>query len=991
MHTVIFSRYLALALTLLMVPGITRGSEVVLGNPEAPAGLSFSFPVFRHAQNHWASHFYVGALNNGTGNEFSLARVVRMGGAYRKFEPLTPELVYLNQDSVINQQVGQVSNPLYNVGIKHLALLEKSLESRRDGLELPIIVSTQEPTTIYVMDMIAQEVVDECIDDGSGIKKKTEIRHDPVTSLVSATRINDSQGQPISEVLGLATGRPFFRQLVIERNQETGKDQEQWVTAIRQLVFAPVRNNAGGAFGQPGSGIASLMYGDRETALEDGKKVSRHILDQLGNATSLTYSDPAVKIGDDLAAISDVISVYWSDVLQRFYLGLQITNGVLPASGGRALVVGRVAEDGTLVLQQVVPDTVFGSNTADEIIGSISQSAQTSLNNIQGMMTSTKLFYLIVQGGNGSPVGTTRTVFALPLVNSGVAKETQGMIADKNQMPKNYFDCISGVKTLRARALLEPAVTHDQMTVETDRAALVGAGQVPAGDITDMFVVNDAVFVVVGSALTGQLPGIFSSEALFDETGKINGWTSWRRVAGTTESVFGAAFDFIEGNFIMMSGADAQSLTTVQRTAWGTGATNGLADLTTFATKAFPAELNGIIGLSDLPPQIPGINNISMLIATGYKKVALIETGVVNAGVLIPNSGDFLTDLQQFANGAIDVTLPGALTPRIVEISGGALSQLGPIVTTALGSAGATSRLFVGGIYGVAVLVDQQGNGWNTAAGLGPNFAGLTQGMSFARIGDYSMVRKLVADGNYLYVLTDSQLDRIDMAATNFSTQNLSRITLAVPGDIVGVSEHGTFYDLIISQKLALLATSFGIAHNGKGTAINDPAVVGAQSLNWVSLLVPESIDPVLQLVPFSVSNLSYDVSNMGGGMVYLLSADRGFNKAEIARVAIADTSVNQVTATTVQFLPDMFTQCRLSPFFRFKTFREGFNIINGVIFASLNKRNCERPLFEILNSKDIRQVVLDFTTYSDIRYYAVSSASGSVIVAGDFGFRFNE
>ncbi len=122
--------------------------ELISGNPNAPDGQSFSFGLQQNIQSSSQNNFYVaarpGAGGNGNVNEFALARVSR-GKAV--FDPITPQLVMLN--GIANQ-----ANPLFDKGIIALGLLETT-EGLFGRLELPVVVTQDEPARLYLFDKLS--------------------------------------------------------------------------------------------------------------------------------------------------------------------------------------------------------------------------------------------------------------------------------------------------------------------------------------------------------------------------------------------------------------------------------------------------------------------------------------------------------------------------------------------------------------------------------------------------------------------------------------------------------------------------------------------------------------------------------------------------------------------------------------------------------------------------------------------------------------------
>ena len=282
---------------------------------------------------------------------------------------------------------------------------------------------------------------------------------------------------------------------------------------------------------------------------------------------------------------------------------------------------------------------------------------------------------------------------------------------------------------------------------------------------------NDAVYAVVSETDQDHTPGIFHSQALFDDLGRIKEWTSWRRVSGDfTDHIFGAALAQQTGNITMITGNSANDLHTVKRTLWGAGDSNGSQHLVEWLNSTFPSTSGGIQGFYDLPVITPGLNNISLLIATGRNQIALAQTGLQENGILTPLGGDELVhNPVSFTDGTIDQRLTNST--NAIAIAGGILDELQIIKETTITRLNNAGYLFVGGTHGLAVLVNNQGFSWDARIGLGNNLRGLVAGTAFKKIGSYKFIRKLICDDEHglLYVLSDSTFDRIDIGASNFN------------------------------------------------------------------------------------------------------------------------------------------------------------------------------------------------------------------------------
>src|SRR5581483_840020 len=179
----------------------------------------------------------------------------------------------------------------------------------------------------------------------------------------------------------------------------------------------------------------------------------------------------------------------------------------------------------------IAPDSAFGANNTQNIVGVRGAQQTIFIYKVSTLYTSTGLNYLIILGGNGA---SEQTVFALPLVSSG---DDTGMLAQKDDIPENVYQD-DQVQKLIARNFTQAATTQAQMTQSTDIAAQVGGGALLAGAITDLIVRDDTIYALVGNdTIEPDVSGMYSSQALFDASGKIKGWTDWQRAAGTTDEL----------------------------------------------------------------------------------------------------------------------------------------------------------------------------------------------------------------------------------------------------------------------------------------------------------------------------------------------------------------------------------------------------------------------------------------------------------------------
>jgi hypothetical protein len=960
-------KHIILILVPLFIIMPIQATTTLVGNAQAATNQTFTFPIQAHISSPDGSSYYVAAHPSlGSPLNYAVSRIYLDG---TQFVPLTPQLVSLN-----NSNEG-MNDPLYNQNIALLGLLS-AVEARgpnRSRIESPTVVLSSDPTSVYVIDTFYQS-------NGGAVE--------------SAIGIKDANGAVTSGIVGLGNMSNVY-------------------------AVAAAKANTGGNFGAIGSGLAIIQLSS-QTSTDGKSSATQRIFSQVGSsALPFDVSSPAVAIQANAASITNNASMYWDENLGRMFVGIQVTAG--SAAGDGALSVSILAEPFKLnfVSTPIAAATVFTSGLQEEIIGAINPNAQISANIIKTMLTSTGCSYLIVQGGNGSPSATTQRVYALPLVSGQPQNSTiQGLIADKTQAPNPVplGNAPSGGFTI-------PATTPAGMTLSTDLAAQVGGGSLAAGAISDMFVRGDTVYASVFTANAGQLPGTFYSQAIFNANGSIQAWTDWQRVAGSinqntnqVDQVYGGTLDEF-GDFTTITGTGVNALFTVKRTVWGTddndnlfggtqaNAANGLVQV---ISALFPAPNAGVQGCIDFPPATPGLSNISLLVATGLNQVSLVETGSVTAGVLGFNFGDFLTNSVIFSDGAITQNLPvGGATTRVVTISGGALNSIGPvtcaeIAANTLGGAN-NAWLAVGGVGGLAILTSANGNGWAESSGLGPNFSGLVNGMSFVQVGNYSYVRKLLCDNNFLYVLTDKELNAIDLDASDFGTGTLVASQLATLSSL-GLTDNDTLIDYIVSGKFALLATSKGLYRVGDGNNIllaDTPYGPG-----WTPVALPQSIGPATQLFPITTTGRSQDFAIHGGSNIYVLNAYVGSNNAQLARYTVADTSTVAITETTIQEVVNSFPNIAnptvpiQAPLVFYRGFRDLF-ATDGAVFFNACSRNLQTAPFvnikigmlrgSATNDQNIITLPLSISSASHITQIVRDFASGNWLIAGDFGLRVNE
>jgi len=926
---------IVLSAVIIFFPFQLPSRQLIKGDKNATEGTTFSFSVKNTTPGAFNA-LYVSSsetIDSDDAKQFALARLSSGSSA---FEPLAPEKITLNGEVEQN-------NPLW--GAKNIAL---SLLRPTGGSDLIVTTVDTQPDLVY----LAQNLFN--------LKQ---------FSLVKVGPLHDAIGAKSSGVIGLSSN-------------------------VLAYVFAAVKPESGD-FGDKNSGIALLVRGniDDKTIFSEVDARTGAVV-PMPKAFPLDKTSAVVNINSaELAAMQPNITFHWDAVLQRLFIGLQTTSNADSNDGTRAVVVGKLIENGGLELFFIAPDSAFGANNTQNIVGVRGAQQTIFIYKVSTLYTSTGLNYLIILGGNGA---SEQTVFALPLVSSG---DDTGMLAQKDDIPENVYQD-DQVQKLIARNFTQAATTQAQMTQSTDIAAQVGGGALLAGAITDLIVRDDTIYALVGNdTIEPDVSGMYSSQALFDASGKIKGWTDWQRAAGTTDELFIGKLNTTFGNFIYATGNNADTINTFFQTTWSSGNAQGLLPVTDYLNSVFSVENGGIQSLQTFLPSTPGLNNISLMSAGGIGRLILIQTGTVENDLLLPIPADQLTTVTSYENGTID----SFADAYIISITGGALDDVGPITATEIGRNDTDGWLFVGGSDGLAVLINPDGSGWNIAQEeLGNQFDGLMPGMHFQMIGDYHFVKKLIYEDNFLFVVTTDIIDRINLMNSDFSTNTLDVVTIATKDALNVISSKGTVLDAFISQACAVVATTGGLVRIGDGKDIR--TVASADESNWTSITIPETAGAPTQLLTASVTNRSQDITRSIGGHFYVLTSNAGYNQSRINRFSVKPLDENEpMQANIIEQFDDLFVKNIPSFFLNFGNFNSIFATDGGLYFANRSKNNNQGPRTVLTPAEPaprvgVRNVGERSSTITihtgngtEINAFERSQASGSWIIAGDFGMQVLE
>jgi hypothetical protein len=271
--------------------------------------------------------------------------------------------------------------------------------------------------------------------------------------------------------------------------------------------------------------------------------------------------------------------------------------------------------------------------------------------------------------------------------------------------------------------------------------------------------------------------------------------------------------------------------------------------------------------------------------------------------------------------------------------------------------------------------------------------------MSFKQIGEYRGVRKLIHDDQYLYVLTETELDRIDLTQGNVGLGIIAVTNVARVDTIPAIGAGGSLLDAVISEKFVVLATSRGLFRLANGL---DARSVDTVSASWELLSTPEDIGAIRQLIAVTQTGRAQDLARKtNGGNLYAMSAYRGKNQAKLYRFEVKQVVGSSITDTTIQRISDLFVQNIPSYFANYGLFRNIFATDGALFFGVESQMNDEHSVATILYATggvqtgsrflNNKEIPVDLNDSSLISSMIQSSATGSWLLAGDHGIRANE
>lgn len=549
------------------------------------------------------------------------------------------------------------------------------------------------------------------------------------------------------------------------------------------------------------------------------------------------------------------------------------------------------------------------------------------------------LDYLLVKNSN-----TAEQIHSLGLCNQRLLEErklfaSQGKLAAITQKPQDIFE--SRRNKFLGRQFNKPfiAATDSPPLI----AHAIGCGYLYAGPIDEIAVRGDVIFATVRNPINGHSAGIYQSQALYDSVGKIAGWTFWQKTL-EHEGLDFAIINNSKSNMLIFSQdrEGEKGTRTAQANKWPEDATNEVAQLIAVAQKEFvenKLEIKKVIDFSILTPGLAG-KNLTLL---------MHDTKLVVA------------QMPDFASVTFDQK---------------SIETIGTPTCAQVGISNDQGWLFVGGTHGLAKMAHADGSGWHMPSGL--QHVNELKDCMAQRMGDYTMVRKLLFDQGIIYVLTDSCLDCIDLE-TNVVTRLADIQKLCN-------QRYSIFYDLIISDKCALLATSAGLVRVGNGKDIRTD---NESSLNWTKVNVPEATDLPLFLLPVSVSGNPHDWAK-GAGQLYIITGSYTKKGAHVHRFAVQDVTCEDICDDTIAPVPDLVFKDRIGDIGSLLTCSDCF-LTDGLFYLAPFRQKKSRALVLYNGLTKARTTInLDLAVEDTITSITRNSTHGNWLVAGSFGLKTN-
>ncbi len=953
----IYKKHFFLVLCLLTVS--LQGRQIIEGDQQGQTSFSFSLgPVAFTPSNGLC---VVGSSEEKEHNEYALAFASRSN---KRFLPFAIPQIEL--DGKEDQP-----NPLTGAALSSVTLMQGG------GTDVwPLVCLHKEPNRLYILQTYATHLD----------RAKKEVKVTKV-NVISSGAVPDAQNQPSLQILGVGAKYPyillpvsstlvpldqgfdlalayFYYGVREEAKKEAAKLEKLNKKKKLELVAQgaeepPVKKGEGAELIRKALKTSKISFTDVTTGLKDVK------------AIAVRRDHPAIARGGVAHSFLHTrIPVEWSEMMNAWYIPLHVQAGFEKNEGVCALLVAHYDEKTGLDIRPFLPASAV---TSDSIVAMTQPGGTVGIFHTASLATTTWLPYLVVVGGTDN--SCKRQVSALPVVG-GLDWKTRGTLAKKNQTPVFEFR----EDELLSRTFLEPALKPEDVPTVDDAAVLVGGGLAP-GDVTQLSVSGDAVFIAVDASQKTR-GGIYHSQALFDGNGSIVGWTAWQRAAGITQPVSYFALDAVGGGDYWYAPKNQdQRSTEVMHTEWKSKSSDNTLEHT--LTELFKNIPSGIQDLKSYTYSDDGMSKAegsraSFLIATGYEHVVLIQSGSDSEGSFEPTK--HFGDTQLFADGSLKGFETGH---QVLDISGGVLAELGPIVSSAFIKDADNIWLAVAGTGGVAILARPDGTGIPADEGLGCCFKGLQSDMRFFKIGSFKNAYSLLPCKNLLYIVTPTFL--LEYPVSSNTIKEIVKCNVRAIAKNGLFEGHSYFLDAWASPKYLFIGTDKGLMYHPLEPFCTNE---GCQA-SWKNVTIPYGAGAVSRLYPIRASKHESGIFNL-----YVLSTSVSKDQTRVYRYILDESGKEPL----IDLLPDVLLKTAGKAYFiNLGIYRNHFAtdgalaFFTGSIFGSRSPA-VDTCLIDTLTRRrtfaDGAQTVLKIADGSSIGAVLREPASGDLIAWGSFGAR---
>lgn len=816
------------------------------------------------------------------------------------------------QQAQVNGQPS--ANPLDQKDVKLLAMIK----------EQPVIVCQENPDSVYF------------VTDNPGDR----------TVLISTSTINDA-GNAQGEVNPIKS---------IEALSFAASGTEENVTND-YLFLAVTGTNA--AFGEISSGIAVVALAkefsfieklsQRTKKMEKEKYLSGFHFASLNSVTGSMHNPCAYPIDnrDDasnqfnisggLEAIGPNPILYWDQSIRRLYIGLSVKTAAhaTDKQGACALAVGRL-EGNKLCIEPFASHNIL-AQLPSSIFSCMGAQKECSIKRLNSIKTSTGTLYLVV----GLSSGDCDHLYSLPLVDKSNVAEFKEWTIDPSVGKLASCNADLAITHSEGFAFTQEVQTVKDIAKPDDARCTIG-GVLP-GKILDMQIAGDAVWVALDTQKGfGEL---FVSYPLFDKQGCIMGWTPWKKGMGNDHPVVRFSYNFFDRSFHLVQ-KDKDDQLSLRKTEWFTFAClNDIAPTNSYSiahalVKLFEPSQGGIQGVSFVDQFCSGFQDhqgAGLLIATGLKKVAIAQSSVENA-----------TNYFDFKDPVLD--------------------QLGPINCSVFVKSAYAVWFCVAGPRGLAILTDENGNGFAIDNNFSTYFTLCQSGLyHWKKIESPSSIKKLIAADGSLYCVCNDSIHRID-----FENTAQSRAIMQL-NDVV---KSAVITDCLIDASSILLGTSKGFFAAKRESDDNN-------FFTQIELLDSEAVIR-LHAVPASGNQGLF--SNMS--QIYVMVGSQAKGRSFVYRFALKD---NELTLVPYNEGNQILLNCKS---FRNNLFAEGsiLYLIKGVTraFAPIAQvYQILPPPGYISNAQYTNTHALHVGSPHWTRMHEIiqDTTTGHLIICGDGGF----